>query len=81
MSFWWAYSLYLSEWPGRQVAIVFPLGAPPPAENQLGLGCGKRNFGSGPVAKLAKAMVCKTIIRRFESGSGLVFSEGKNDPP
>ena len=28
---------------------------------------------SGPVAKLAKATVCKTVIRRFESGSGLVF--------
>jgi hypothetical protein len=27
---------------------------------------------SGPIAKLAKATVCKTVIRRFESGSGLV---------
>ena len=26
----------------------------------------------GPIAKLAKATVCKTVIRRFESGSGLV---------
>ncbi len=25
----------------------------------------------GPIAKLAKATVCKTVIRRFESGSGL----------
>ena len=26
----------------------------------------------GPIAKLAKATVCKTVIRRFESGSGLI---------
>jgi hypothetical protein len=25
----------------------------------------------GPIAKLAKATVCKTVIPRFESGSGL----------
>lgn len=34
----------------------------------------------GPIAKLAKATVCKTVIRRFESGSGLTFCFAKSNP-
>jgi hypothetical protein len=30
-----------------------------------------KGFSHGPIAKLAKATVCKTVMRRFESGSGL----------